>query len=489
MNTPMSFNIHDIVLLLPETFLLGAICAILLIDLFLKPDQRAITHWLSLAAVLGTIILIAIDAEPAATAFNGMYIHDGIAAVLRIFVLGTTGTVFVYARGYLQDRGLQIGEFYLLSLFATLGAMVLVSAGSLVTVYLGLELLTLSTYALVAINRDSALSSEAAMKYFVLGALASGMLLYGMSMIYGATGTLDLKQIQAAATFAAGDVQQHQALLAFGLVFLVVGIGFKFGVAPFHMWIPDVYQGAPTAVTLFIGTTLKIAAFGMAYRLLEGGLAGMVSHWREMLAVLAVASLAIGNIVAIAQTNLKRMLAYSTISHMGFLLMGLLNGTPSGYAAAMFYAIAYAITASVAFGGILLLARSGFEAEEIDDFKGLNQRNPWYALIMLLAMASLAGVPPLFGFFAKLLVLKAALDAGMLWVVIVAIVMAIVGAYYYLRVIKVMYFDVADDKSALVLPDDLPFRWLLSLNGAALLVLGLFWGPLIAWCYRAFGLS
>jgi len=255
------------------------------------------------------------------------------------------------------------------------------------------------------------------------------------------------------------------------------------------MWIPDVYQGAPTAVTLFIGTTLKIAAFGMAYRLLEGGLSGMVSHWREMLAVLAVASLAIGNIVAIAQTNLKRMLAYSTISHMGFLLLGLLNGTPSGYAAAMFYAIAYAITASVAFGGILLLARSGFEAEEIDDFKGLNQRNPWYALVMLLAMASLAGVPPLFGFFAKLLVLKAALDAGMLWVVIVAIVMAIVGAYYYLRVIKVMYFDVADDKSALALPGDLPFRWLLSLNGAALLVLGLFWGPLIAWCYRAFGIS
>jgi len=489
MNTPMSFNIHDVVLMLPEAFLLGAICAILLIDLFLKPTQRAVTHWLSLAAVLGTIALIAIDTEPAATAFNGMYVHDGVAAVLRIFVLGTTGTVFVYARGYLQDRGLHVGEFYLLSLFATLGAMVLVSAGSLVTVYLGLELLTLSTYALVAINRDSALSSEAAMKYFVLGALASGMLLYGMSMIYGATGTLDLKQIQVAATFAAGDAQQHQALLAFGLVFLVVGIGFKFGVAPFHMWIPDVYQGAPTAVTLFIGTTLKIAAFGMAYRLLEGGLSGMVSHWREMLAVLAVASLAIGNIVAIAQTNLKRMLAYSTISHMGFLLLGLLNGTPSGYAAAMFYAIAYAITASVAFGGILLLARSGFEAEEIDDFKGLNQRNPWYALVMLLAMASLAGVPPLFGFFAKLLVLKAALDAGMLWVVIVAIVMAIVGAYYYLRVIKVMYFDVADDKSALALPGDLPFRWLLSLNGAALLVLGLFWGPLIAWCYRAFGIS
>jgi NADH-quinone oxidoreductase subunit N len=485
----MPFNIHDVAVLLPENVLLGATCAILLIDLFLKPSQRALTHWLSLASVVATMVLILLDTDPAPSAFNGMFIHDGIAAVLKVFILATTATVFVYARGYLQDRGLHVGEFYLLTLFATLGAMLLVAAGNLVTVYLGLELLTLSTYALVAINRDSALSSEAAMKYFVLGALASGMLLYGMSMIYGATGTLDLKQIQAAATFASGGAENHQALLAFGLVFLVVGIGFKFGVAPFHMWIPDVYQGAPTAVTLFIGSTLKIAAFGMAYRLLEGGLAGMLNHWREMLAVLAVASLAIGNIVAIAQTNLKRLLAYSTIAQMGFLLMGLLNGTPSGYAAAMFYAIAYAVTATVAFGGILLLARSGFEAEEIDDFKGLNRRNPWYAFIMLLAMASLAGVPPLFGFFAKLLVLKAAIDAGMLWVAIVAIISSIIGAFYYLRVVKVMYFDAPDDTSALMLPKDLPFRWLLSVNGAALLVLGLLWGPLIAWCYRAFGVS
>jgi NADH-quinone oxidoreductase subunit N len=326
------------------------------------------------------------------------------------------------------------------------------------------------------------------MKYFVLGALASGMLLYGMSMIYGATGTLDLAQIQKLSTFVAGGASEHQALLLFGLVFLVVGIGFKFGAAPFHMWIPDVYQGAPTAVTLFIGSAQKIAAFGMAYRLLAGGLDGMQDHWREMLAVLAVASLAIGNVVAIAQTNLKRMLAYSTISHMGFLLLGLLNGTPSGYAAAMFYAIAYAVTTTVAFGLILLLARSGFEAEEIDDFKGLNQRNPWYAFIVMLTMASLAGVPPLFGFFAKLLVLKAAIDAGMLWTAMVAIVFAIVGAYYYLRVIKVVYFDAPQDKTALVLPADQPFRWLLSINGVALLVLGLFWGPLIGWCYRAMGL-
>jgi NADH-quinone oxidoreductase subunit N len=411
-----------------------------------------------------------------------------VAAVLKVFILGTTAAVFVYGRGYLRDRALYVGEFYLLCLFATLGGMLLVSAGNLVMVYLGLELLTLSSYALVALNRDSALSSEAAMKYFVLGALASGLLLYGMSMIYGATGTLDLAQIQMAGTLVAGGAASHQTLLLFGLVFLVVGIGFKFGAAPFHMWIPDVYQGSPTAVTMFIGSAQKIAAFGMAYRLLAGGLDGMQDHWREMLAVLAVASLAIGNVAAIAQTNLKRLLAYSTISHMGFLLLGLLNATPTGYAAAMFYAIAYAITTTVAFGLILLLARAGFEAEEIDDFRGLNQRNPWYALIMLLTMASLAGIPPLFGFFAKLLVLKAAIDAGMLWVAIVAIGFAIVGAFYYLRVIKVMYFDAPRDPTALVLPADRPFRWLLSLNGIALLVLGVLWGPLIAWCYRAMGL-
>ena len=273
------------------------------------------------------------------------------------------------------------------------------------------------------------------------------------------------------------------------MVFLVVGIGFKFGAAPFHMWLPDVYEGAPTAVTMFIGSAPKIAAFGMAYRLLEGGLGGLEQHWSQMLAALAVASLAIGNIVAIAQTNLKRMLAYSTISHVGFLLLGLANHTPSGYAAAMFYAISYAIMAIVAFGVIMLLARTGFEAEDIDDFKGLNQRNPWYAFVMLLAMASLAGIPPLFGFFAKLLVLKAAIDAGMLWLAIVAIVFAIIGMYYYLRVIKVMYFDAPLDNSPLRLPQDIAFRWLLSLNGVGLLALGLFWGPLIAWCYGAFGLA
>jgi NADH-quinone oxidoreductase subunit N len=479
----MNFNLHDLFLLAPENFLLGATCAILLIDLFLQPAQRAVTHWLALAAVIGSLLLILADVDPATSAFGGTFLHDGIAAVLKVFILGVTAAVFVYARGYLRDRNLFVGEYYLLCLFATLGMMLLVSAGSLVMVYLGLELFALSTYALVAINRDSGVASEAAMKYFVLGALASGLLLYGMSMIYGATHTLDLAAIHRVAT-----ATDYPNLLAFGIVFLVVGIGFKFGAVPFHMWLPDVYEGSPTAVTIFIGSAPKIAAFGMAYRLLEGGLGGWSPHWSQMLAALAAASLVIGNVVAIAQTNLKRMLAYSTISHVGFLLLGLANSTPAGYAAAAFYAISYAIMTTAAFGAILLLARAGFEAEEIEDFKGLNQRNPWYAFVMLLTMASLAGIPPLFGFFAKLLVLKAALDAGMLWLAMVAVVLAIVGAFYYLRVIKVMYFDAPADSSALPLPRDLPLRWLLSINGAALLVLGVCWGPLIGWCYKAFGL-
>jgi len=479
----MTFNIHDLFLLLPEDFLLGATCAILLIDLFLKPAQRAVTHWLSLFALFGTMALILADTDPAVTAFNGAYIHDKIAAVCKVFILGISAVVFVFARGYLRDRQLFIGEYYLLCLFSILGMLLLVSAGNLVMVYLGLELFALSTYGLVAINRDSGIASEAAMKYFVLGALASGLLLYGMSMIYGAAHTLDLAGIRAAAATV-----EHPHLLTFGLVFLVVGIAFKFGAAPFHMWLPDVYEGSPTAVTIFIGSAPKIAAFGMAYRLLEAGLGGLSQHWSLMLGVLAAASLAIGNIVAIAQTNIKRLLAYSTISHVGFLLLGLANGTPSGYAAAMFYAISYSIMATVAFGVILLLARAGFEAEEIADFKGLNRRNPWYAFIMLLAMSSLAGIPPLFGFFAKLLVLKAAIDAGMMWLAIIAIVFAIIGCYYYLYVIKVMYFDEPADETALVLPQDKPLRWLLSLNGVALIALGLFWGPLIGWCYQAFGL-
>ena len=480
----MTFNPADLATLAPEIFLLGATCATLLIDLFLKPAQRDVTQALSLAALAVTAFLVWSGAptQPV-SAFNGMFVRDGVATILKLFVLLTTALVFVYGRTYMRERKLFVGEFHLLLLFATLGMMLLVSAGSLVTVYLGLELLTLSSYALVALNRDSVVSSEAAIKYFVLGALASGLLLYGMSMIYGATGTLDLAKIHSVADFSAAS--PHGTLLVFGLVFLVVGIAFKLGAAPFHMWLPDVYQGAPTSITLFIGSASKLAAFGMAWRLLDVTMGGLSAHWTQMLSVLAVLSLAVGNVFAIAQTNLKRMLAYSTISHVGFLLLGFVNATPAGYAAALFYMICYALMAAVAFGVVLLLARAGFEAEEIDDFKGLNQRNPWYAGVMAIAMFSLAGVPPLFGFFAKLMVLKAVIDAGQMWLAIVAIVFAIIGLYYYLRVVKVMYFDEPHDKAALELPRDRGFRWVLSLNGLALLALGVFWGPLLDWCNSA----
>ncbi len=482
----MQFNPADLITILPELVLLGATCAILLIDLFIKPSQRNITHWLSIASIALTAFFVwrgAPEIAQGVTAFNGMFKHDGISVVLKQFILLTSGLSLIYARNYMRERQLLIGEFYLLILFATLGMMLLVSAGSLITAYLGLELLALSSYALVALNRDSAISAEAAIKYFVLGALASGLLLYGMSMIYGATGTLDL----AAISGLIGQVE-HPGWLAIGLVFIVSGVAFKLGAAPFHMWLPDVYQGAPTAVTVFIGAAPKIAAFGLLYRLLQDGLGPMSAHWTLMLAILSVFSLAIGNVFAIAQSNLKRMLAYSTISHVGFMLLGFVGASPAGYSASMFYIISYTMTAAVAFGIIALLARAGFECEEIDDFKGLNQRSPWYAGIMAIAMFSLAGVPPLFGFFAKLLVLNAAINAGFLWLAIVAIIFAIIGIYYYLRVVKVMYFDDAADKTALPPPSDLPMRWVISLNGLALIVLGIAWGPLFDWCNRAFGI-
>ncbi len=475
-------NFNDILILLPELYLVVAACLLLLLDAFMKPEQRPMLHWLSVAVLLVAIYLV-IAGQPshAVTAFNGMFVRDGVAEILKAFALLTTALVFIYAKPYLIDRKLFVGEFYTLTIFAVIGIMLLVSAGNLLMVYLGLELLTLSSYALVALNRDSGLSSEAAIKYFVLGALASGMLLYGMSMVYGATGTLDLAHLHAAATHTS-----MPQLLIFGLIFMVVGIAFKLGAAPFHMWIPDVYQGSPTAVTIFIGSAPKLAAFGMAYRLLDSGLGDLSQHWQLMLAVLAVLSLAIGNLVAIVQSNLKRLLAYSTISHMGYLLLGLVNAGPEGYAAALFYAISYALMSTAAFGVILALARAGFECEEIDDLKGLNQRSPWAAFLMMLVMFSLAGVPPLFGFFAKLLVLQAAIHAGMMWLAIVGAVFAIIGLYYYLRVVKVMYFDKPVAGTEIRLQSDVSIRLVLSLNVLALLVLGVGWGPLFGWCQRVF---
>ncbi|HRQ64960.1 MAG TPA: NADH-quinone oxidoreductase subunit NuoN [Xanthomonadaceae bacterium] len=471
--------------LLPEVFLLGMICVLLLADLYVPQEHRGFTHFLALMILAFTAIItlraFSIDAPPQ-SAFDGMFLRDGVSDILKVAMYGVLALVFVYSREYLSERGLLSGEFYVLCLTALLGMMVLVSAGSLITVYLGLELLALSTYALVALNRDSTLSSEAAMKYFVLGALASGMLLYGMSMVYGATGSLDLATIRGA-TAGLGD---SAILLSFGLVFVVIGVAFKFGAAPFHMWVPDVYQGSPTAITLFIGSVPKLAAFGMAWRLLDGGMAGVGEQWQSMLALLAVASLAIGNVVALAQTNLKRMLAYSTISHVGFLFVGLASGSAEGFAAAMAYVILYALMAAGAFGMIILLSHKGFEAEEIEDFKGLSRRQPWYALMMLLLMASLAGFPPLVGFFAKFLVLKAAVEAGLIWLAIAAVVFAVIGAYYYLRIIKLMYFDNPADDQPPVLPSDAPMRWALSASALFQLAALVVWGPLLSLCQRAF---
>jgi NADH-quinone oxidoreductase subunit N len=473
---------NDILIMVPEFFLVAAACVLLLADAFMKPSERVYLHWMSIAVLAVTIYLIVFK-QPGGTvtAFNGMFIRDGVAKILKIFALLTTILVFVYARPYLQDRKLFLGEFYTLTIFAVIGVMLLVSAGNLIMIYLGLELLTLSSYALVALNRDSSLSSEAAIKYFVLGALSSGMLLYGMSMVYGATGTLSLAQLHTAIP---SSTMPH--LLVFGLIFMIIGIAFKLGAAPFHMWIPDVYQGAPTPVTTFIGSASKLAAFGMAYRLLETGMGNLAQHWQLMLAALAVLSLAIGNLVAIVQTNIKRLLAYSTISHMGYLLLGLVNATPEGYSAAMFYAISYALMSTAAFGVILALSRAGFECEEISDFKGLNQRAPWMAFLMMLALFSLAGVPPMFGFFAKLLVLQAAIHAGMMWLAIVGAVFAIIGLYYYLHVVKVMYFDKPVEGTQVRLQPDFTLRVALSLNALVLLALGLWWGPLLGWCKQAF---
>ena len=482
-------TLNDILILLPEFYLVAAACLMLLLDAFMKAEQRPLLHWISLVVLLVAIYLVVIG-QPAqtVTAFGGMFVRDGVSEILKVFALATTMLVMVYARPYLIDRKLLMGEFYTLMLFAVVGIMILVSAGNLVTIYLGLELLSLSSYALVALNRDAKLPSEAAIKYFVLGALASGMLLYGMSMVYGASGMGGTPSLDLAALHHVMSYTTAPTLLLFGLIFMIVGIGFKLGAAPFHMWIPDVYQGAPTPVTAFVASGSKIAAFGMAWRLLDGGMGDLAHQWQLMLAVLAVLSLAIGNLVAIVQTNLKRMLAYSTISHMGYLLLGLAAAGPEGYAAAMFYAVCYAVMSVGAFGVMLALSRSGFECEQIADLKGLNQKSPWMAFLMLLTMFSLAGVPPLLGFWAKALVLEAAIHADMLWLAIVGIVFAIIGLYYYLYVIKVMYFDKPEEGGALQVQSDKPLRVVLSLNALSLLALGLFWGPLLSWCRHAFGL-
>jgi NADH-quinone oxidoreductase subunit N len=465
----------------PEIFLASAACVILLLDLLIGEAQRRWVGLISVLALIATAALVAVQLPASHLhVLSGMFELDWMAQVLKVVALLTVAIVFLYSTEYLRRHAILKGEYFVFGLCATLGIMVLLSAASLVTLYLGLELMSLCLYAMVAFERDSGRAAEAAIKFFVLGSLASGTLLYGMSIIYGITGSLQLDEIAAALHGGfAGNVG-----VLFGIAFIIVGVGFKFGAVPFHMWIPDVYEGSPTCVTLFIGSAPKIAAFALAMRLLTEGLAPSQPDWSQMLIVLAVLSMAIGNVVAIAQTNLKRMLAYSTISHVGFILLGILAGTAQGYQASMFYTITYVLVATGAFGMIVLLSRQGFEADTLEDFKGLNARSPWFAGMMAIFMFSLAGVPPFIGFYAKLWVIQAVLGVGYLWLAVVAVLFSVIGAFYYLRILKLMYFDEPVDAQALDASGLV--RTMLSFNALLVLALGVLPATLLALCKQAF---
>lgn len=477
----------------PEIVLLAMACAILLVDLFVKSPKRTPTYVLTLLTLGVVAVLHGLYANGGNTlyGFGNMVVSDPMGHWLKCFASIAMAVTLVYGRPYAFDRGmLRGGEMFTLSMFALLGMCVMISGNNFLVIYMGLELLTLSSYALVALRRDHAPSTEAAMKYFVLGAMASGFLLYGLSMMYGATGSLEIPAVFKA--IATGQIKQQ--VLVFGLVFVVSGLAFKLGVVPFHMWVPDVYQGAPTSVTLMIAGAPKLAAFAICIRLLVEGMLPLAFDWQQMLLMLAVASLLVGNLAAIAQTNLKRMLGFSTIAQMGFLLLGLLagvvngntNGAAAAYSAAMFYAITYVLTTLATFGIMLLLSREGFESEEIADLAGLNQRSPFYAAIMAICLFSLAGIPPMVGFFAKLSVLQPLIDSGNQWLIgvaVYAVIMSLIGAFYYLRVVKVMYFDAPITATTVVAPLDV--RVVLTVNGALILLLGLFPSGLMTLCLQA----
>ncbi|MGS1006890.1 NADH-quinone oxidoreductase subunit NuoN [Achromobacter anxifer] len=481
----------DFALATPEILLLVFGLAILLVDAVSNHPERKPTFLLSMLAlgVLTVVSALQWKNGVAGSTFNGLYVTDELSHLLKIASYIAVGATLVYGRVYAQVRDMMRGgELYVLTLFALLGQMVMISSGNLISIYLGLELMSLALYALIALRRDNVVATEAAMKYFVLGALASGFLLYGMSMIYGATGHLDLAEVSK--VIAAGKAEK--LALVFGIVFLVSGLAFKLGAVPFHMWVPDVYQGSPTAVTLILGGAPKLAAFAITLRLLVDGLHGLAADWQPMLMILAVLSLAIGNLTAIAQTNFKRMLAYSTISHMGFVLLGLMSGSVAGkpelssaaYGASLFYMLTYVLTTLASFGIVLLLSRQGFECEHIDDLKGLNRRSPWHAAIVLLLMFSLAGIPPLVGFYAKLAVLQALISAGHVTLAVIAVMFSLIGAFYYLRVVKVVYFDEpAADAAPMVATCGQ--RGVLSVNGALILILGILPGGLMALCVQA----
>ena len=482
----MQFVVPDLHLAGAEIFMLAMACVIMMVDLFVKDKNRTLTYFLTQASFVGAaMITVMTSTGQVAYTFSNMYVGDLMGDLLKLMLYVVMVVVLFYSRAYVLARPhLAKGEFYMLTLFASLGMMVMISANHFLTVYIGIELLSLSLYGMVALNRDSVQATEAAMKYFVLGALASGLLLYGMSMVYGATGTLEITAVAERLFAGQGDM----IVLVFGVVFLVAGIAFKLGVVPFHMWIPDVYHGAPTAVTLIIASAPKLAAFAIVIRMLVGGLLVASKDWQSMLLILSVLSMAVGNFAAIAQTNLKRMLAYSAISHMGFMLLGLVVGVVGGdarfainaYSSSMFYIVTYVLTSAGTFGMILMLSRAGFESEEISDFAGLNKRSPWFAAIMMMMMFSMAGIPFFVGFFAKFSVLQAVVAAGYLWLAIAAVIFSLIGAFYYLRVVKVMYFDQPSDETPIKVSMDV--KVLMSVNGLAVAALGLFPQMLMSVC-------
>jgi len=476
-------NLMDYLIAAPEIALLGLICVVLIADLFIDNENRVRTFWLSMVSLAVLLaVLNATAPEARSVIFSGSYVSDPLSQILKMGAVIFVGISFLYARDYLRANELHRGEFYTLGLIGLLGMMVMMSANSMLTMYLGLETLALSLYALVAIDRDNVTSAESAMKYFILGAIASGCLLYGISWVYGVTGSLQFHEIAAAIT---ADPTLNSLPLWFGLAFLIVGIGFKFGAVPFHMWLPDVYQGARTPVTLYIATAPKLAALALTLRILVDGLGALHETWSAMIMVIAVLSLLAGNFIAIAQTNIKRMLGYSTIAHVGFILLAIFVGTEQGNAAALFYTLTYVVAAAGAFGIIILLSRRGYDAENLADFKGLNARSPWFAMMMMFLMFSMAGVPPFVGFFAKLNAISAVVDSGYTAIAVLMVLASVVGAYYYLRVIWYMYFEEAEDKAVLQASTDT--KVVLSLNSMAVLALGIVPGWLLAMCIQILG--
>lgn len=480
----------NLILMLPEALVLLAALVCLMNDAFTGEKGRSFTYGLSVLAslVAGAGFLLMIGDGHPQTLFDRAYLVDGMASLLKAAVCFGFAVTLIYSRRYVAERELFRGDYYVLGLLSLLGQLIMISGGSFLTLYIGLEMMSLSLYALIALRRLDAYSSEAGLKYYVLGSLASGFLLYGLSMTYGATGSLVLSDVFAAIDSGRID----HTVLVFGIVFIVVGVTFKLGAAPFHMWVPDVYQGAPTATTMLVGAGPKVAAFAFAFRFLVNGMLPLAGDWQQMLVIIAALSMIIGNVMGVVQTNIKRMLAYSAISHQGFVLLGLLggvftggdaNGLSDAYGSALFYSVAYLLTTLGAFAVLMIVSRGDFEAENVDDLKGLNKRSPWTAFMMLILMFSFTGIPPTIGFYAKLAVLSAVVHAGLNWLAVLAVITSLIGAFYYLRVVKVMYFDVPKDERAL--PANPGARTVLSLNGLAVLVLGILPQPLMAACLWA----